>query len=215
MEKPKKIIIQERDIRIFNFLDRVGYANIEQIAEFTETTKTAVLQRVYQLVKFSYLHIFYSANGNYYGLTRKTKGENTLITSINYNQLPHHDFLTNLFLVVKDTENTMSEREAIAKYKVVGRKGKIPDMIIQDVVIEYERTNKSTTESQELVNYWLSQNARLVIIYDSEQIKNRYTSLISSSNIQLISRLESKNILSIINNFAETSDTKTKYNQYY
>ncbi len=33
----KKIALQERDLEILQFLDRVGYANVKQVAKFVST----------------------------------------------------------------------------------------------------------------------------------------------------------------------------------
>ena len=101
-KKSEKLLIQERDISVFGFLDRIGYANLEQITAWLglsgEKSQAAVLRRLYLLRRFGYLKVFSTQNGNYYALDKLAQGENALIKAIKLEQLPHHNFLTELFL---------------------------------------------------------------------------------------------------------------------
>ncbi len=202
VKRSEKLLIQERDVLIFKFLNRVGYANLAQIAtamgDSSEKMQAAILRRLYLLRRFEYLKVFFTHLGNYYALARKAKLENELINSIKLDQIEHHNFLIDLFFVVKNLDNVLSEREAIAKFKVVGKKGKVPDMVINDWIIEYERTNKSMTDSTEVVNYWTSdQGKKLCVIYETEEIKNRYSTLINH-RVKLLSRARYTEILQVI-----------------
>ena len=109
-----------------------------------------------------------------------------------------------MFLEVQQHDikhEVVSEREAIAKYKVVGKSGKIPDMVINDWIIEYERTNKSTKDCQETINYWIyNQSKQLCVIYETEEIKNRYEKLITNQRVQLIASNNILKILQLISN---------------
>jgi hypothetical protein len=198
--KTKTITIQERDIVIFRFLSRVGYANIEQVNIALNGTNNkrdelAILRRLYILRRFNYIKVFSTYIGNYYALDKKCDlGTLPLIKSIKLDQLEHHDFLTDLFLFTQQ-ENILSEREVIAKYKVVGRKGKIPDMVINDWIIEFERSSKSVTDTMAVVNYWtIEQNKNLCVIYNNNEIRNRYTSLLNPK-LKLLDKKDYKNIL--------------------
>lgn len=198
-KKSEKLYIQPRDMDIFKFLDRIGYANVRHVTSWLglsgEKSEAAVLRRLYLLRRFGYIKTFSSMSGNYYALDRLGAGNNALIRAIKLEQLPHHDFLVELFLVVKD-EEVLTEREAIAQFKVVGRKGRIPDMIINDWVIEYERTNKSVADTKAVVDYWTVEQAKnLCVIYESEQIKNRYGELVNQ-RVKLVAKDEFANILS-------------------
>jgi hypothetical protein len=209
--RSKKIMIQQRDVVILKFLDRVGYASLGQIVNaiglnINEKTNAAILRRLYILNRFEYIKIFSTHQGNYYSLEKKGRGSNQLINSIKLDQLEHHDYLTKLFLFVQQYDSKMimlSERETIAKFKTIGRKGKVPDMIINDWVIEYERTNKSTNDCREVINYWIYDQAKkLCIVYETEEIKNRYSSLVNTDKIQLVSSKDLNLLLQIVTNKA-------------
>jgi len=207
--------VQERDLEIFKFLDRVGYANQEQITQAVcnisdEKSQAAILRRLYLLRRFEYLTVFSTQKGVYYTLTRKSKLNNALISTIKLDQLPHHDFLIELFFCVQD-EQILSERECIATFKVVGKKGKVPDMVINDWIIEFERTNKSVADCKSVVDYWtVEQGKNLCIIYDSEQIKNRYSGLINS-RVRLI---ESQKVTQILQSLRDDDNTNNGNNDY-
>jgi len=213
--KTKTLTIQERDIAIFGFLSRIGYANIEQInialnGTNSKSGELAILRRLYILRRFVYIKVFSTYLGNYYALDKKCNvGALPLLKSIKLDQLEHHNFLTDLFLFTQQ-ENILSEREVIAKYKVVGRKGKIPDMVVNDWIIEFERSSKSVTDTAAVVNYWtIEQNKNLCVIYDNNEIRNRYTSLINHK-LKLLDRRDYKNILTITKNLGENGQIKTE-----
>ena len=113
-------------------------------------------------------------------------------------------------------ETVITEREAIAQFKVVGKKGKVPDMVINDWIIEYERTNKSVNDSKAVVDYWTAEQAKnLCIIYESEQIRNRYQGLLNP-RVRLLARDTYSNILLLLENRVEAGDNhllniKNKY----
>ncbi len=201
--RSQKLFIQPRDVVVFKFLDRVGYANLVQISRAAgtdggEKAQAAVLRRLYLLRRFGYIRTFSTHQGNYYGLETKSKMDNELISSIKLDQIKHHDFLIDLLFVVQGEPDVLSEREVIAKFKVVGKKGKIPDMVINDWVIEYERTNKSVVDSQSVVKYWTEeQGKKLCIIYETEEIKNRYTALLNP-RVRLLARSNYADILHVL-----------------
>lgn len=198
----EKIVIQARDIEIFKFLDKVGYSNLEHIAVYlgdgTEKGQAAILRRLYLLRGFDYLKVFSTHFGNYYALTRKSKLDLELINSIKLDQLQHHNFLIDLYFIVKHADYVLSEREVISKFKIVGKKGKIPDMLINDWVIEYERTNKSAKDCKEVIDYWTGeQGKKLCIIYETEEIKNRYEALLNP-RVKLLARSACADILRVL-----------------
>ena len=205
-KKSEKIHIQERDVAIFEFLNRVGYASVEQLAQFiegsdSEKAQGVMLRRLYLLRRFEYIKVFHTHLGNYYALTSKSKLSNQLISGVKFDQLPHHNFLISLFYVVRGCE-VLTEREVLAKYKVIGQKGKIPDMIINGWIIEYERTNKSVVDCKAVLDYWtIDKNKRMCIIYEDDEIRNRYQRLIvNSSKVLLLSRRDYQSILNVLNN---------------
>lgn len=204
-KKSEKLVIQERDTQIFNYLDRVGYAKLDHITKFViglddEKSQNAIMRRLYLLRRFEYLKTYSTHLGIYYALTYKSKANNQLISNLRFDQLPHHDFLLSLFHLVKDRE-VLTEREVLAKYKNVGKKGKIPDMVIDGWVIEYERTPKSNLDCKALLDYWVvDNNKRICIIYEDQDICNRYQRLITNpAKVILLSKTDYKNIISILN----------------
>ncbi len=202
--RSEKLLVQERDLVIFKFLDRVGYANLEQVTRAVgldsgEKAQQAIMRRLYLLRRFEYLKVFSTQKGNYYALTNKSKIDNALISTIKLDQLQHHDFLTELFFVVNSKEVVLSERECIAQYKVVGKKGKVPDMVINDWIIEYERTNKSSVDCKAVVDYWTSEKGQnLCVIYESDEIRNRYNALLNP-RVKLLASSDYANIMALLN----------------
>ena len=179
----KKIALQERDLEILKFLDRVGYASVGQVAKFLGNrakSESGVLQRLYMLKRFGYVRTETTHRGNYFFLSYKGKGNNPLIFTFKLDQLLHHDFLTELYFLAHDKVEVLSERECIAKFKVVGKKGKIPDMVIGEWIIEFERTNKSVADCKAVVDYWtVEQGRKLCVIYENNEIRNRYSGLLN------------------------------------
>lgn len=200
--RSEKLLVQERDLVIFKFLDRVGYANLEQVTRAVgldggEKAQQAIIRRLYLLRRFEYLKVFSTQKGNYYALTNKSKIDNALISTIKLDQLQHHDFLTELFFVVQ-SQVLLSERECISQYKVVGKKGKVPDMVINDWIIEYERTNKSVADCKAVVDYWTSEKAQnLCVVYEIDEIKNRYSALLNP-RVKLLASSEYANIMALL-----------------
>ena len=200
--RSEKLLVQERDIVIFKFLDRVGYANLEQITKAVgldgrEKALHAIIRRLYLLRRFEYLKVFSTQKGNYYALTNKSKVDNALISTIKLDQLQHHDFLTELFFVVQ-SQVVLSERECIAQFKIVGKKGKVPDMVINDWIIEYERTNKSAVDCKAVVDHWTSEKGKnLCVIYESDEIRNRYSVLLNP-RVKLLASSDYANIMELL-----------------
>ena len=196
--------IQPRDVAVLKFLDRVGYAPLSKIIEALGADiaeKATLVRRLSVLCRFRYLKIFPTQNGSYYALAIKGRGDNNLIISIKLDQLSHHDFLTDLFILVQNNYKCfqlLSEREVINCYKTVGNSGKVPDMIINDWIIEYERTSKSVRSSRDVVDYWTSrERRRLCVIYETKEIKNRYSRLLNP-RVKLLSREDYNDIFQIL-----------------
>jgi hypothetical protein len=200
----KKVMLQERDMDIFSFLDRVGYATVEQISRFffkgDEKHQAALLRRLHLLRRFGYVKSFNTHKGVYFALALKGRGDNALIKSIRLDQLLHHDFLIDLFFeCLGGLADVLSERECIRDFKVVGRKGHVPDMVVNDWIIEYERTSKSVKDSKAMAYYWLYEQKRnLCIIYETEEIKRRYSEFLGDEAM-LISKKDYKLILERLN----------------
>ena len=204
-KKSEKLHIQERDVKIFEVLNRVGYANLEQITKFildsdNEKDQNAILRRLYLLRRFDYVQVMHTHMGGYYALTRRSKMQNELIRGVKLDQLPHHNFLLELFYTVRHCD-VLTEREVLARYKIVGQKGKIPDMVVNGWVIEYERTNKSAADCGALFKYWTAdKNKKVCLIYETEEIRNRYErAIIDKSKVVLLDRRNYKSILNVLN----------------
>ncbi|MFN8769706.1 MAG: hypothetical protein ACK5Z5_09510 [Neisseriaceae bacterium] len=210
LSKTESLNIQPRDINIFRFLDRVGYATLAQVtlaigAVNTEKEQESVLRRLYVLRRSGHIKVFKTHIGNYYALDKKAKINNPIITSIKLDQLEHHNFLTELFFHVQN-EQVESEREVIAKYKVVGKKGRVPDMIINDWIIEFERSSKNNIDTQAVVFHWtIEQGKNLCVIYETEEIKNRYTKSLNP-RVRLLAKEHYRDILNLINSDIKADD---------
>lgn len=203
-KKIEKLHIQERDVAIFGFLDRVGFANTAQIARFvlndeSEKAQNAISRRVYLLRKFEYLKTISTQLGSYFALTRRSQGNNQLISGVKFDLLLHHNFLVDLFYLVRDRD-VLTEREVLAKYKVIGKKGRIPDMVIGDWIIEFERTRKSSTDCKAVLDHWVvDNNQKICVIYENEEIRNKYQKHITNpAKVVLLPRAEYKNILNVL-----------------
>lgn len=185
--RPSKFLeVQSRDVEIFKFLDRVGYATLAHITRYItdgqdEKSQAAIKRRLYVLRTFNYIKIISTHLGKYYALDSKGRMGNALISSIKLDQLEHHDFLTELFFLARAADvAVLAERECIAKYKVVGKKGKVPDMEIAGWIVEFERTSKSVIDSKLVVEYWTrEQEQKLCVICENDEIKNRYTAFLN------------------------------------
>lgn len=209
--KSERLYIQERDVAIFSFLDRVGFANTAQIARFvlndeSEKAQNAISRRVYLLRRFDYLKTFNTQLGSYFALTTKSKLSNQLISGIKFDLLLHHNFLMDLFYLARDRE-VLTEREVLAKYKVIGKKGKIPDMVIDDWIIEYERTRKSSTDCKAVLDHWVVDNdRRICVIYENEEIRNKYQKHITNpAKVKLLSRADYQSILIVLDGHNSSS----------
>ncbi len=203
----KRIIIQQRDIQIFDFLNRVGYALVKQITTRITNindmqliaTETSIQQRLYALVASRYLKVIKTTHGNYYVLDKFAKLDNKLIISIKINELEHHNFLTDLFLFTAN-EMVVSEREVIYQFKDFGKLGHIPDMIINNWIIEYERTPKSADACKAKIDFWtLDNNRNLCVIYANNRIRDNYAKFVNQK-VKLVSQENYQDILAIINN---------------
>ena len=82
--KTEKLKIQARDMKIFRFLNRVGYANLRHVCisingTDAENLQATLLRRLYLLRRFNYIKTFSTHLGNYYALDKKGKLNLSLI----------------------------------------------------------------------------------------------------------------------------------------
>lgn len=200
VKKQARVIETERDICVYEFLDRVGVANYEQIklwldSRNNKSTLDAVKQRLRTLARFNRVKSFQTYKGTYYALNKHSQRQNALITRINFERLDHEDFLRNLYLKFDAIDEWLTSRQILAEIKVGTRSNKlkipIPDMIIRDsnfnelVHIEYERTRKSGHDVKNVIFDVVHSprrshfNAKVLIIAENMTIFNNYVKQIS------------------------------------
>ena len=93
-------------------------------------------------------------------------------------------------------------------------------MVINDWIIEYERTNKSAVDCKAVVDHWTSEKGKnLCVIYESQEIKNRYA-LLLNPRVKLLASKNYSEVLnslgaSIIEDRQETMDFVTNVKNKY
>lgn len=202
-KKQSRVIETERDICIYEFLDRVGVANYEQIKLWLESRNyksslDAIKQRLQALARFNKVKVFQTYKGTYYALNKHSQQQNTLITKISFERLDHEDFLRYVYLKFDAIDEWLTSRQILAEIKVGtrsnGLKIPIPDMVIRDkdfnelVHIEYERTRKSGNDVKNIIFDAIHSprrthfGAKILIIAENMTIFNNYVKQIACFN---------------------------------
>lgn len=202
---PKKsIVVSDRDQLIEGFLDRVGWANYQQICNYLEPilgqaiSPKNIQPRLSLLVKFERLRSARTSDTTYFALTRKSKRNNELVGDLRIDRLAHDNFLIDeIFLNYNFSTyyRYLLPREIRAQIKVGTKSGPIPDMILLDenlddsIHIEYERTPKSTQDVKQSIYNWLwsprrlRKNSGVVVICASDEIFNRYVKCLDNFKV--------------------------------
>lgn len=195
---PKKsVVVSERDTIIEDFLERVGWANYEQIQKWLElhsyNVSVPVLRtRLSFLSKFSRLRSERASDSTYFALTKESKRNAELVGLLRHDRLPHENYLIEMFLRHYNDYDFLLPREIRAQTKVGVKTGPIPDLVILDndgddgIHIEYERTAKSNHDINESIKNWILSPRRsrhgdfiaVVVICQTDLIYNKYTKLI-------------------------------------
>jgi hypothetical protein len=207
VKKQTRVIETKRDLCLYEFLDRVGVANYEQIKLWLDSrnyksTLDAVKQRLRTLARFNRVKSFQTYKGTYYALNKHSQRQNALITKINFERLDHEDFLRNLYLEYDAVDEWLTSRQILSEIRVgtrsQGIKIPIPDMIIRSydfhelVHIEYERTRKSGHDVKNVIFDVIHSprrshfNAKVLIIAESVTIFNNYVKQISCFQNQVL-----------------------------
>lgn len=195
---PKKsVVVSVRDTIIEEFLERVGWANYEQIQRWLElhdyTVSVPVLRtRLSFLTKFGRLRSSRAADSTYFALTKESKRNAELVGLLRHDWLPHENYLIELFLRYYKFYDFLLPREIRAQTKVGVKTGPIPDLVLLDnngddyIHFEYERTAKSNHDIDESIRNWIISPRRsrhgdfiaVVVICETELIYNKYIKLI-------------------------------------
>lgn len=157
--------ITDRDEKLFNFLHRLKYASIDQMAQYLCTTNDAMMKRLSLLSRAGYLERTYYLEGearvqrrvvysNGYEVRKNYEKKSQRRVKINFITLKHHLLINDVFInLVKSgqvkEENIVTEREIykertgiITKKKLT----KVSDLVLKIgerlVAIEVEKTKK-------------------------------------------------------------------------
>lgn len=207
---PKKsVVVSERDIVIEGFLERVGWANYEQIQRWLklhgyDVSIPVLRTRLSFLVKFGRLRSSRAADSTYFALTKESKRYAELVGVLHHDRLPHENYLIEMFLRYYRNYKFLLPREIRAQTKVGVKTGPIPDLVILDndgddfFHIEYERTAKSNHDISESIRNWILSPRRsrhgeyigVLVICETELIYNKYLKLIGPYKNQLLKNYE-------------------------
>lgn len=193
----KSVIITPRDVIIEDFLERVGWANYEQVRQYLrlnnyELTSEALRSRLSRLTKFGRLRSTRSIESTYFALSKESKRENELVNALRHDRLAHENCLINMVLSCdkRFISRFKFPREIRAGIAVGEKSGPIPDLIFlnkngdDDTHIEYERTAKSRSDIRDSIYNWLRSpkrvrhQATVLVICENSLIRDKYLSVI-------------------------------------
>lgn len=189
------IRLTTRDGIIEKGIDRFGVLNAEQIKKWVDTHNSdasgnvsidVIKMRLSKLTRAGRLKTWKTQFGTYYSLTNVSAGENQLIKAISLDRLEHEDWCREIVLDFPDI-NFLTSREIRARI-VIGQKiGPIPDLVVLDdnldweMIVEYERTRKSTSDAYDVIKNWIEsprrQGAYLAIVGESA-VLNMYKKIL-------------------------------------
>ena len=221
---PKKsVVVSERDTVIEGFLERVGWANYEQIQIWLEfhnyTVSVPVLRtRLSFLTKFGRLRSSRAADSTYFALTKESKRNAELVGVLRHDKLPHENYLIEMFLRYYRKYKFLLPREIRAQTKVGVKSGPIPDLVILDndgddvIHIEYERTAKSNHDIDQSIKNWILSPRRsrhdnyiaVLVICETDLIYNKYIKLIEPYKNNLLKNYKSLAWLKVFENSIST-----------
>ena len=218
--------INDRDLKIFDFLAMFGYATIEQLLKYTGGGNLRWLTtRLRNLVNEGYLvqHRILHAKPGVYTITKKANrtslGEIKNIDISDY----HHDLLViDVFLQLQHKfANYITERMIRTDRGVgAGKYGRIPDLAAyttdgKSIALELDRTAKSLQRLEKIVDSYVA-DARydeVWFICATGFIRNNIEKLAWSEKIKVFSLenvLSGTELVHITQNFTPRMDTETE-----
>lgn len=152
VKKERTIRIKDKDLELFNFIARFGFATVNQIHAYLGNSINSLKTRLSHLVNDGYLvnHRIFFNRPSVYTITKKSNlTALNIVQEINLRDYLHNTLVTEIFLKIKDdfvdytTERMLRAERGIG----VGKSGRIPDLIghtygEQTIAIEVDRTDK-------------------------------------------------------------------------
>lgn len=200
MEKTKKhrtVRLKEKDINLFDFISKFGFATVEQINSYLGGSLNSLKTRLSHLVNDGYLinHRIFYEKPSVYTVTQKACSEHlSIVKQISVGKYEHDLLVIDVFLKLKNrftqyyTERMIRSERGIG----IGKKGRIPDLkgITHDsksIAIEVDRTDKSLERLRSVIaSYGLNSEVDEVwFICSSKLIFNNIEKVNSSSKIKV------------------------------
>jgi hypothetical protein len=196
MEKNKKhrtVRLKEKDINLFDFISKFGFATVEQINSYLGGSLNSLKTRLSHLVNDGYLinHRIFYGKPSVYTVTQKACSENlSMVKQISVGKYEHDLLVIDVFLKLKNkfteyyTERMIRSERGIG----IGKKGRIPDLkgFTQEnkvIAIEVDRTDKSLERlraiiasyglNSEIDEVWFICSSRL-IFNNIEKVNSSY-----------------------------------------
>lgn len=201
IKKVRTVRIKDKDINLFNFVGKFGFATAEQIATFTGAKLTSLKIRLSHMVNDGYLvnhRIFYN-RPSVYTITKKSNlTDLSIVQEINLRDYYHDLLVLDVFLKLRDkfTDFTTEKMIRAERGIGVGKSGRIPDLVgyTHDgkcVSVEVDRTDKSHERLQKIIDdYRMNFDYNEVWFYArNEFIFNNLTKAVADSEKFKIFRL--------------------------
>lgn len=151
--KHRTVRLKEKDINLFNFISKFGFATVEQINSHLGGSINSLKTRLSHLVNDGYLlnHRIFYGKPSVYTVTQKACSENlSVVKQISVGKYEHDLLVIDVFLKLQNLFVEYSTERMIRSERGVGigKKGRIPDLKgtthnNKSIAIEVDRTDKS------------------------------------------------------------------------
>lgn len=161
--KKRTVRLQEKDITMFEFIGKFGFATTGQIHEYLGGSLNSLKTRLSHLVNDGYLvnHRIFFSKPSVYTITKKANlTDLSIVKDINLRDYYHDLLVIDIFLKTRTNFiNYTTEKMIRAERGGVGKKGRIPDLVgyMEDkaIAVEVDRTDKSIERLRKIVDDYL------------------------------------------------------------
>ena len=198
-KKDKPVLINARDLLIFDFVERFGFATATQVQRFIGDGQNSIKARLAALVREDYLtnqRLFY-AKPSVYSVTEKANLlDLNLVKKMDLNDYEHDLLVIDVFLQLRHMFSGFASERIIRKRRGVGvgKSGRIPDFIAYldgglTVAIEVDRRAKSIERLQKIVDEYIADDKynEVWFICASQFIHNSLSRVTTNAKIKLFS----------------------------
>lgn len=161
-KKVRKVRIQEKDVELFNFVAKFGFATVGQLHTYLGGSIHSLKTRLSHLVNDGYLvnHRIFFDKPSVYTITKKSNlTDLSIVSEINLRDYYHDVLVIDVFLKIREkfagytTEKMIRAERGVG----VGKKGRIPDLVgyLEDgraVAVEVDRTDKSHERLKRIID---------------------------------------------------------------